>query len=296
MPGSSNRHARILWWGNVRGLDFDARVGFAARHGFDAMNISPADIVGLLDGGRSLTSLKATARDAGVALTYLDPVVSWLPDWRPGPEAAEFVPFLEAGVGREFEFAVELGIDRMLTITAFPFGRYGIDELAEHLGLFAQRADDHGITCVLEAMPMWGLPNFADVVELMRKVDAPNVRLLFDTWHYLRGDRADNLISELPPGVIDHVQIADGQAQPTAGLTLFHDCLFHRLPPGEGALPLGPLLQRLAQAGHLTSVGPEVFSKEFDGLDAQEIAARLMPAFDRAITQAEQDAAVRRVL
>ena len=71
---------RILWWGNVRGLSVAERAGFAATHGFDALNIAPADIMGLLDSGESLATIRAMAEDQGVRLTYLDPVVDWLPD------------------------------------------------------------------------------------------------------------------------------------------------------------------------------------------------------------------------
>ncbi|MEM8654136.1 MAG: sugar phosphate isomerase/epimerase family protein [Pseudomonadota bacterium] len=272
--------SRILWWGNVRTLPVRARAAFAATHGFDALNIAPADIVALLDAGETLASIRAMAEDVGVAFTYLDPVVSWLPEWHPDDTAADFVPFLAAGLGREFEFAHGLGIDRMLTITAFPPGRYDIADAALHLRRFADRAAAAGITCVLEAMPMWGLRTLADVLELRRQADAPNIRILFDTWHYMRGGRDDALLASIPAGVIDHVQIADGTVKPAPGLTLFDDCLHHRLIPGQGDLPLRDILNVMNRNGHLTSVGPEVFSAELDQMSADQIGAALMPAFN----------------
>lgn len=275
--------SRILWWGNVRALSVRDRAAFAAQHGFDALNIAPADIVALLNEGETLATIRAMAEDVGVAFTYLDPVVSWLPDWRPDDTAADFIPFLEAGLGREFEFAHGLGIDRMLTITTFPEGRYEIADVALHLRRFADRAAAAGITCVLEAMPMWGLRTLREVVELRRQTDASNVRLLFDTWHYMRGGRDDALLASIPAGVIDHVQIADGSAETAPGLTLFEDCLQHRRVPGAGELPLSEILHILNANGHLTSVGPEVFSAALDQMTADQIGAALMPAFNAAL-------------
>ena len=271
---------RILWWGNVRGLSVAERAGFAATHGFDALNIAPADIMGLLDSGESLATIRAMAEDQGVRLTYLDPVVDWLPDWRPGPDATDFIPFLSPGAGREAEFCAALGIDRVLTITPFPPGRYEMADLADHLARFAEMMAADGITCVLEAMPMWGLRTLAEVETLRRATPASNLRLLFDTWHYMRGGRDDALIGRIPAGIIDHVQIADGTLATPEGRSLFDDCLYHRLPPGEGELPLLDILRVLKAAGHLGSVGPEVFSAEFDRMPAADIAARLMPAFN----------------
>lgn len=278
---------RILWWGNVRALSVADRAAFAARHGFDALNIAPADIVDLLENGETLSSIRAMAEDRGVAFTYLDPVIAWLPDWTPGPDAADFVPFLAAGEGRELEFCQGLGIDRVLTITPFPEGRYSITQLAECLAAYAETMDRHAITCVLEAMPMWGLKTLAEVEELRRATASGNIRILFDTWHYMRGGRDDALLAQIPRGVIDHVQVADGSLHTPKGRSLFDDCLNHRLPPGEGQLPLTQILSALDRAGHLNSMGPEVFSTEFDQLTADAIADRLIPAFEKTLDQAQ---------
>jgi 4-hydroxyphenylpyruvate dioxygenase len=173
-----------------------------------------------------------------------------------------------------------------LTITPFPPGRYSIDELADHLTAYAEKMGRHGITCVVEAMPMWGLRTLAEVEELRRQTRATNVRILFDTWHYMRGGRNDAIIAQIPTGIIDHVQIADGTLCTPPGRSLFDDCLNHRVPPGEGEMPLTEILRALDAAGHLRSVGPEVFSAAMDGLQPEEIANRLMPPFEASLRSA----------
>ena len=51
------RFKRILWWGNVRALPVRDRAAFAARHGFDALNVAPADIVALLEAGETFVTI-----------------------------------------------------------------------------------------------------------------------------------------------------------------------------------------------------------------------------------------------
>ncbi|AGI68664.1 xylose isomerase-likeTIM barrel domain-containing protein [Octadecabacter antarcticus 307] len=282
-------YERILWWGNVRELSFMQRIAFAKDNRFDALNISPNDIESLLAGGETLASIRAMADDQGIALTYLDPVVGWYPNWEPIGPAAEMLPFLSAGLGRTFEFANALGIDRILAITPSAVGAHSVADLAPHLARLAQEARTHGVTVVLEAMPMWGFTRFSDVVALQEAVQADNVKLLFDTWHYCRGGRQDEILAAVPSGIIDHVQIADGTATCPTGMSLFEDCLQHRLPPGEGALPIDDILALLHRGGHLNSVGPEVFSSVFDTMTAAQIRDRLMPAFNAAVVHARQD-------
>jgi sugar phosphate isomerase/epimerase len=277
---------RILWWGNVRGLTFQQRLQFAVKNGFNALNVSPHDIENLKSRGETLKSISQMASDCDIQLTYLDPIVSWLPHWQPGPEASDFMPFLSAGLGQELDMASELGMDRVLTITAFPGKRYSAEQCAEHLATYATRAASYNISCVVEAMPMWGLQNFVDVVAVWRLVNMPNVRILFDTWHYCRGVRNDALISELPIGAIDHVQIADGPTNQMHQYSILDECLQHRRMIGEGELPIAELLILLRNAGHLKSVGPEVFSVELDTLEPDALASRLMPGFNAAINAA----------
>ena len=67
---------------------------------------------------------------------------------------------------------------------------------------------------------------------------------------------------------------------------MIEDCIFFRVPPGEGEFPVVDLLQRLYRMGGLNRYGPEIFSVEFDTLAADEIAHRcrtsLADVFDKA--------------
>jgi hypothetical protein len=61
--------------------------------------------------------------------------------------------------------------------------------------------------------------------------------------------------------------------------------LFHRLQPGEGALPVKEMLDILCEIGGTERIGPEVFSAKLDALPAEAIADELREPYWRALSQ-----------
>lgn len=88
------------------------------------------------------------------------------------------------------------------------------------------------------------------------------------------------IFAEIPRGMIDTVQIADGTREAPAGRTNVEDALRYRVPIGEGELANLEILQVMAQHGHLTSVGPEIFSDALDQLSGKEIMSKVQPGFE----------------
>ena len=136
-------------------------------------------------------------------------------------------------------------------------------------------------------MPLWGLRTVDEVWQIVRGAARKNSGIIFDTWHYVRAGRNDALLEEIPVGVIDTVQIADGPLQLPPGRTMSNDCLFHRVPIGEGEIPNLEILKILKRAGHLNSVGPEIFSEVSDGLSGEQIMARIIPGFDALLDEVD---------
>jgi 4-hydroxyphenylpyruvate dioxygenase len=59
--------------------------------------------------------------------------------------------------------------------------------------------------------------------------------------------------------------------------------LFHRLPPGQGGLPIKQLLDILCEIGGIERLGPEVFSAKLDALSAEEIGQALREPYWQAL-------------
>ena len=61
------------------------------------------------------------------------------------------------------------------------------------------------------------------------------------------------------------------------------DCLFNRVPIGEGEIPDREILALLAKHDHIPSVGPEIFSSALDALPGEQIMARILPGFEEVV-------------
>ena len=68
---------------------------------------------------------------------------------------------------------------------------------------------------------------------------------------------------------------------------MVNDCLFHRVPIGRGEIPNLEIMKILKEAGHVESVGPEIFSEDLDRLDGNGITAEIMPGFEDILDQLE---------
>ena len=278
-----SREQRVMWLSQVRSIPFRQRVELTGKAGFGWLSTSPVDFDQTVAAGLSAKEQRQIAADNGVKLSYLDPLTSWVPDWHPVNEDPDILPYLERSPESFLRVAEELEVDKIHLIGTFPKGRYSIDELTQHFGSMADRAGREGLRVTLEAMPLWGFATFEEAWQVVKGAGRSNTGIIFDTWHYVRGGRSDELLSQIPASAIDTVQIADGSLVLPPGRSMARDCLFHRVPIGEGEIPNSEILALLAKNNLISSVGPEIFSSALDRLPPEEIFARVMPGFEKII-------------
>jgi 4-hydroxyphenylpyruvate dioxygenase len=229
--------------------------------------------------------MRKMAADLGVSLPILDPMASWAPHWRTGISDPGFMEFLGYSADDFFRIADELGVSTMTVIGTLRPGLASVPEIAESFALLADRAAAYGLRCILEFIPIWGIKDLGMAWQILQIADRPNAALAFDFWHYIRGGRDDALLRSIPGDRIAYVQVTDAEAEPPPGRSLEQDCLFHRLQPGEGALPIKEMLDILREIGGVERVGPEVFSAKLDALPAEAIAQELREPYWRALAQ-----------
>lgn len=274
---------RVMWLANVRSLPFRERVETTAKADFGWLTTSPNDYDQILSSGLSANDMRNIAADNDVRLTYLDPLARWVPEWQPENASPEILTYIDRSPDDFFRIAEALRVDKIHLIGAFPEGRYATDYLVEQYAAICDRAAENGLGCTIEAIPFLGIKTLEDVWQIVSLADRPNGGIIFDTWHYIRGGRNDELLNSIPSGVIETVQLADGTLKTPPGRSDIEDCNFYRRPIGEGELPISEIVQMLRNAGHLNSVGPEIFSAELDTLDGEQIIKRIMPGFNRAL-------------
>jgi sugar phosphate isomerase/epimerase len=277
----TNKHT--MWIGNVRNLSFQDQLRATIAVDLNELSMTPLDFDRNLAKGLSARDMRMMAADAGVSLPILDPMASWAPRWRSGISDAAWMEFLGYSADDFFRIAEQLGVSTMTVIGTFQPGLVAIPETAESFALLADKARSHGLHCVLEFIPLWGIGDLASAWQILQIANRPNTGLAFDFWHYIRGGRDDALLRSIPGSKISYVQVTDAEGSLPTGRSLFDDCLFHRLPPGQGGLPIKQLLDILCEIGGIERLGPEVFSAKLDASSAEEIGQALREPYWQAL-------------
>jgi sugar phosphate isomerase/epimerase len=124
----------------------------------------------------------------------------------------------------------------------------------------------------LEFMRWRAIGTLPQALAIVRQANKSNGAILVDALHLSRsGGKADNLIS-IPAEWLRAAQICDAGADvPATEAAIIAEAREGRLPPGEGALPLGELLAALPTDAFLSVEMP---------MPALQTRARIAAAFD----------------
>ena len=144
-------------------------------------------------------------------------------------------------------------------------------EFTEPFASLCDRAADLGVQVHLEFMPMSAITDLAAAWDIVRDADRPNGGIVFDTWHFFRGNPDFDLLSRIPGERILGVQLDD--ALPTVRGTLREDTQ-RRLLPGEGSFDLPGIITALRTAGWTGPWGVEILSEEHRALPVREALQR----------------------
>src|SRR4051812_25746393 len=83
------------------------------------------------------------------------------------------------------------------------------EEVAAAFGTLCDRAGGLGAQVHLEFIPMTTIPDLAAAWQIVRTADRENGGILFDTWHFFRGDPDFAVLDRVPGERIFAVQIDD---------------------------------------------------------------------------------------
>lgn len=224
------------------------RIKIAKEQGFDAVEFWNWD-------NKDMSAIKKTAADAGIDIatfqsnrggTLINPA-----------HRKDFI----RGIQESLDMAVEMGTKKMFILTdelgddrsvKFQFPELSEEEkyqsVMDGLKEIAPLADKAGVTLVLEPLNNlvdhagYWLKNSEVGFELIRKVNSPSIRLLFDIYHQqiTEGNIIERLTRNLD--VISHVHVADVPG---------------RHQPGTGEINFAVVLNKLRDADYKNFVGLE---------------------------------------
>jgi 4-hydroxyphenylpyruvate dioxygenase len=215
------------------------------------------------------------ARDAGVEIAHLDPVLCWLPRWQPDASIGS-VPLevFEVSMDDVFRATDALEVQSISILGAFPQGSVELNEVVDHFGALCERAARHSIRCDIEFVPFFGISDLATAWTIIQQSGVENAGIMFDFWHYCRGNRNDTLLRSIPGDRITGVQFDDATLVPPPGRSLFEDTMCYRRPPGEGEMPIREITSVLREIGALNNIGPEILSTDLWAMPVEQAARR----------------------
>jgi sugar phosphate isomerase/epimerase len=268
---------------NVMHLPFAQKLAATRQAGIDTMSIQPQEALAIVAAeGCSLIDLRRMAEDAGVRIRRLDPLCTWVPDWHPVNMTEEFVRSHDVSATTFFEVAEALGCTEMSLNATFPAGRYTLEEVTGYYAEICRLADEHGLTCDLENIPMWGVRTLEESWAIVHGSGARNGGLVVDSLHFVRSGSQLSTLAAIPGEAIRCVQLSDGPLELDPGVSLEMNC-FQRQWPGDGQFPLREMAQLLHRSGGLQQVCAEVFSADNLQLSASEVAVLSRTSLERIL-------------
>jgi sugar phosphate isomerase/epimerase len=261
-----------------RHTTFIDRLDAASAAGFAGISMWGRDYAAARREGHSDADLRARLAGHGLAVAELDPAWWWTP-MSFGTKAFDAhalasIDDMEVFCNGEAElFAIADAVGaRSINAVDVLGGRWSIDDAAESLAGFCDRAAEHGLLVHVEFLPWSRIADVATAWEIVRSADRANAGIAVDAWHWFRGTRDEAALRSVPGAKIMAVQLGDAPADPEADPMTAS--LHERLLPGDGDVDLVSLVAALREAGAVAPIGVEVFSDALHALGPHEAARR----------------------
>jgi sugar phosphate isomerase/epimerase len=273
---------RVLCNGSLPRTPFRELVAAAAGAGFDAITVWPhAWYRAQRREGLAPGEMREILDAYGVAVTDVETAADWLPYARGADAPATPV---KANHTREslFEIGEALGAGTLIA-AHLTGGAVDRGRAIEGFGALCDDAARHGLRVALEAVPFTGIATVADAWAVVDGAGRSTGGIVFDVVHHARGGMEDQALLTVPAERYFAIQLGD--AERAAPPDLLEEAMYHRLPPGDGELPITALLRLLERHGVHAPAGPEVYRREWDERQPLEVARVLGRATDAVLTR-----------
>jgi len=235
----------------------------------------------LLDDFLKTDSLAAAGRvltDLGLTPVSCASEVAAL--WEPNPNQAAALENLKNRCGT---FRA-LGLTRIyapVTATAmFKEDDYkiGVDNMRK----VGDVAKQFGMTAMAEfTRASTFIATLGTMIKMTREAAHPNMRILFDCYHFWSGQSKFEDLDSLQPGEIAHVHFQDVPDMPREMLGQAT-----RFIPGDGVTPLVKILRKLSEKGYAGPLSVELFLPKFQEGDPFEVASEIRRKSEAVMRQA----------
>lgn len=150
-----------------------------------------------------------------------------------------------------------------------------VRDAAEVLRMMSDVSGDVGLAFEFLGKPGCAVPTLDMAIEIVARVDRPNVGMVIDTFHFhAGGSRLDDL-RDVPVEKLTVLHLNGCEDRPRDELT---DA--HRLYPGDGPIPIGSILGALRDRDYNRVASVEIFRPQYWAQDPRQVART---AYRRAV-------------
>jgi sugar phosphate isomerase/epimerase len=261
-----------LWSYTFRRATLPQLATAAGAAGFAAVSVTPELFV---RSGGADADLRARVADAGVRVTFVDGLCSALPGTPPSAaHDGRFRDPHEATIDDCIHIAESTGAGA-INLVHIAGVTTPVPDLADAFARACARAQEHGLRLAIEFLPGTGIPDLATAAAVVRAAGASNGSVVLDTWHFARGGGTLADLDADTAALVGGLQLSDRSPEQDREPYV---PMKHRKLPGDGAVPLREIVDRVLARHPELPVGAEVLSDEVDALGLDEGSARIASA------------------
>ena len=200
--------------------------------------------------------------------------------FEPNPKRAEALDNLK----RRCEQFATLGLTRIYqpTGTNAKFTADDYKAVAANMREVGEIASQFKLTFMVEALRNSTLiSTISTLTQVTREANHPNLKPLFDFYHFWSGMSKFEDLEAMKPGEIGHVHFQDTPGMPRELLDSQT-----RLIPGDGVAPLDKMLKTLVAKGYTGTLSVELFIPRFQQGDPFETAKEIIPKAEAVMRKA----------
>ncbi len=244
------------------------KIRIAAAAGFDEIEMWIPELDEYVASGGRLADLKQRLDDSGLSVPSLITLRGWMDG-----DGAEHDAAME-DCRRRFAIAAALGAPRMVASPAGPrqpeWYHVDLDLVAGRYRELLELGAGFGVVPMMEFLGFFAsIHTLEQCQAILDLADHPAACLVLDPFHLWRGGSGFGRLRTVP---LDQIGVCHFNDAPAANPDRFEQGDADRVWPGDGVLPLVPMLRQLAAWGYERTLSLELFNPGYWELDPAENA------------------------
>ena len=175
--------------------------------------------------------------------------------------------------------ALDIGTIVVACDVAPPLAKVDLERIRASLQQLSQDADQHGVRVAVEFQALSAVGNnLQTMAALVHETQSSQMGICLDTYHFFVGPSKLSDLNFLEPDQLFHVQLSD-----LAGIPRELSSDSDRILPGDGDVPLGPIVQCLRDMNYSGTVSVELMNPQIWQVSPRQFSEIGMAALQKVL-------------